>query len=226
MQIPKHVGFIMDGNGRWAQSRGLPRSAGHRAGFERIPHVLESCAEIGVQVVSGYAWSTENWGRPKNEVDYIMRSLNKELPRFTQELHKRGVRFVVSGSRERINPEGLQVLDEAIALTSHNNNYVFNLVFNYGGRDEIIHAVRQLLTLKPHPEGIDEKLVEKYLWTAGLPPVDLVIRTGGESRISNFMLWQCAFACLYIVNEYWPAIDKEHIKAGIDLYNRTIGADS
>jgi undecaprenyl diphosphate synthase len=134
MIVPNHVGFIMDGNGRWAQRRGLSRSAGHKAGFEHIPNVLEVCHEFGVEVVSAYAWSTENWARPKPEVGYIMRSLEKHLPRFVKELHQRNVRFVHSGRREDLTPKALQVLDAAVALTRHNGPEIFNFVFTADDR--------------------------------------------------------------------------------------------
>jgi undecaprenyl diphosphate synthase len=222
MIIPNHTGFIMDGNGRWAQQRGLSRSAGHKAGFEHIPDVLEVCRDFGIQVVSAYAWSTENWVRPKAEVNYIMRSLEKHLPRFVDELHRRGVRFVHSGRREDLPPKALQALDEAVALTRHNGPEIFNFVFNHGGRAELINAARQLIAEGVSPEAVSEDSIADHLWTAGLPDVDLVIRTSGEQRLSNFMLWQSAYACIYVAQAYWPDLGRRDIEEGIKYYNRTM----
>jgi undecaprenyl diphosphate synthase len=222
MAVPKHIAFIMDGNGRWAQRRGLPRSAGHKAGLEHIPDVLEICHDLGVQIVSAFAWSTENWGRPKGEVEYIVRSLEKHLPRFVKELHSRGIRFVHSGSRDNLTPKALWVLDEAVELTQNNGSRVFNLAFNYGGRVELVHVVSELLAEQVQPETISEATINDRLWTAGLPDVDLVIRTGGDRRISNFMLWQSAYACIYIADAYWPDVARSDVEAGIRYYNQVM----
>lgn len=222
MIIPKHIGLIMDGNGRWAQQRSLTRSAGHKAGFEHIPEVLEICHNFGIQIVSAYAWSTENWIRPKVEVEYIMSALEEHLPRFVKELHRRGVRFVHSGRRDDLTPTALQVLDEAIALTQHNGPEIFNFVFNHGGRAELVNVARQLLAEGRQPETISESLINDYLWTAGLPDLDLVIRTSGEQRLSNFLLWQGAYACVYVTKAYWPDVSHEDIEAGINYYNQVM----
>ena len=219
MKIPKHIGFIMDGNGRWATERGLPRSAGHKAGFEKIPEVLKTCRELGIHIVSGYAWSTENWTRPKPEVDYIMQSLEKHLPRFVDELHKQNVRFIHSGSREKMSARALEVIDNAISLTKDNGPWTFNFLFNYGGRAELLHATKQIINSEINPKNISESLVEKSLWSEDLPGVDLLVRTGGDRRISNFMLWQTANTSLYFINSYWPAITKKDIEKGIAHYN-------
>jgi undecaprenyl diphosphate synthase len=213
----------MDGNGRWARQRGMPRSAGHKAGFEHIPDVLEACHDFGVQVVSAYTWSTENWGRDEAEVNYIMRSLEKHLARFVKELHARGVRFVHSGSRGRLRPKALRVLDEAIELTKNDGPEIFNMAFNYSGRAELTHVARELIAEKVHPEAVSEAIVNDHLWTAGLPDVDLVFRTGGDRRVSNFMLWQSAYACVYVADAYWPDVSREDVEAGIAYYNRVMG---
>ena len=221
MKIPRHLAFIMDGNGRWAQERGLPRSAGHKAGYEHISKVLEMCNDLGVQIVSGYAWSTENWGRPKPEVEFIMNALEKHLPRFIAELHDRNVRFMHCGISDNLSPEALKVLKEGEALTHQNSSGVFNLVFNYGGRAEIVRAARQMVKDHVRPEKICEKTVGDYLWTAGLPDVDLVFRTGGDRRMSNFLLWQSAYACIYIADVYWPALSRGEIEKGILVYTQS-----
>ena len=218
--VPRHIAFVMDGNGRWARQRGLPRSAGHKAGLEHIQDVLEICHNLGVQVVSGYAWSTENWSRPQAEVRYIMRALEKHLPRFAKELHKRGVRFVHSGQSDNLTPKALRQLADAVELTRDNGPSVFNLAFNYGGRAELMHVIRSLLAEGLQPDEISEAAINDRLWTAGLPDVDLMVRTGGDQRLSNFLLWQSAYACVYIASAYWPAIDRDDIETGIEYYNR------
>jgi undecaprenyl diphosphate synthase len=220
MIVPRHIGLIMDGNGRWAQQRGLSRSAGHKAGFEHIPPVLEICHELGIQIVSAYAWSTENWNRPKAEVGYIMRSLEKHLPEFVRELHQRGVRFMHCGRRDELTPKALQALDEAVTLTQHNGPEVFNFVFNYGGRAELVNVTRELLAENVGLETISESTIDHYLWTIGLPDVDLVIRTSGEQRLSNFLLWQSAFACVYVTQAYWPDVSRDDIEAAVQYYNQ------
>jgi undecaprenyl diphosphate synthase len=160
---PNHIAFIMDGNGRWARQRGMPRSAGHKAGFEHIPDVLEACHDLGVQVVSAYAWSTENWGRAKAEVDYIVHSLERHLLRFVKELHKRGVRFVHSGSRDNLTERSLQVLDEAAEMTTNDGPEIFNLAFNYGGRAELAHVASEMVAAGMHPEAVSEAVVNDHL---------------------------------------------------------------
>jgi undecaprenyl diphosphate synthase len=222
MMIPKHIGLIMDGNGRWAQQRGLTRSAGHKAGLEHIPEVLEICHSFGIQIVSAYAWSTENWVRPRVEVEYIMQALEEQLPRFAQELHQRGVRFIHSGRRDDLTAKALRVLDEATTLTQNNGPEIFNFVFNHGGRAELVNVVRQLLAEGKQSEIISEALIDDYLWTAGLPDLDLIIRTSGEQRLSNFLLWQSAYACVYVTKAYWPDVNRNDIEAGVKYYNQVM----
>ncbi|MEM7133847.1 MAG: polyprenyl diphosphate synthase [Chloroflexota bacterium] len=222
MVIPKHVAFVMDGNGRWAQAQGLPRSAGHKAGYEHIPTVLEICFDLDIQVVSGYVWSTENWNRPKAEVDFIVRSLEKNLSRFVGELHQRGVRFVHSGTHDRLPTKIVELLKNGASLTKDNQSGVFNLCFNYGGRTEIVEAVQRILAADVQPNELSEELLGEYLWTHSLPDVDLVVRTGGDKRLSNFLLWQTAHACLYIADSYWPAISRQEIEFAVSYYNEVM----
>lgn len=222
MLIPKHTAFIMDGNGRWATERGLPRSAGHKAGYEHIPDVLKTCHELGIEIVSAYAWSTENWGRPKQESAFILRAVEKHLPRFVEELHRRQVRFVHSGFGHDLTAKARRRLEEAVTLTAANTGGIFNLAYNYGGRAEIVHAIRQLLREASPGDGLAAKDIEAHLFTAGLPDVDLVIRTGGDKRLSNFLLWQSAYATVYVVDRYWPALAVEDIEAGIQYYNQVL----
>jgi len=222
MSVPKHIGLIMDGNGRWAQQRGLSRSAGHKAGFENIPRVLEICHELGIQIVSAYAWSTENWNRPKAEVGYIMRSLEKHLPEFVSELHQRDVRFVHSGRRDELSSKALKALDEAISLTQQNGPEIFNFVFNYGARAELVNAARELLAENVEPETVTESTINQQLWTTGLPDVDLVVRSSGEQGISNFLLWQSAYTCIYVTQAYWPEVGRDDIEAAVKTYNQVM----
>jgi undecaprenyl diphosphate synthase len=222
MLIPKHVAFIMDGNGRWATERGLPRSAGHKAGYEHIPDVLKICYELGVEVVSGYAWSTENWGRPKPEGQFILKALEKHLPRFVDELHKRNVRFVHSGFTHNLTKKACKRLDDAVILTQKNTAGTFNLAYNYGGRAEIIHAVRQLMQEGGTIDDLRSADIESRLFTSGLPDVDLVLRSGGDMRLSNFLLWQSAYAAIFIAKNYWPALTRKDIEAGIGYYNQVM----
>lgn len=222
MLTPKHIAFIMDGNGRWATEREWSRSAGHKAGYEHIPDVLEICYELGVEVVSGYAWSTENWGRPKQESAFILRALEKHLPRFVNELHNRNVRFIHSGFTAHLPPKARKRLEEAVVLTAQNSGSVFNLAYNYGGRAEIIHAIKQLMTEGGGRDAVTVEDIETRLFTVGLPEIDLVIRSGGDMRLSNFMLWQSAYAVLHVAKNYWPAITQNDIESGIEYYNKVM----
>jgi undecaprenyl diphosphate synthase len=222
MATPRHIAFIMDGNGRWAQKRGLPRSDGHKAGYKHITEVLEICNDNCVEVVSCFAWSTENWDRPEQEVRFILRAVEKELPRFVKELHDRGVRFIHSGDTTGLSLKAKKILCDGEDLTMENGPRIFNLVFNYGGRADIVQAARTLLERGATAEDVNEASISEYLWTKGLPDVDLVIRTGGDRRISNFLLWQGAFALIYVVNSYWPDLSREDIAGGIEYYNKVV----
>jgi len=209
----------MDGNGRWARSRGLPRLAGHRAGTENVRRVLEGCVEYGIKVLTLYAFSTENWGRPDAEVRGIMRILEKTIDRELPELHKNGVQLRHIGRLEGI-PEKLgQKVCEAIELTKHNERIVLNVAFNYGGRTEILDAVRRIVESGVAPDRLDEDVFGQYLYTAGLPDPDLIIRTAGELRISNFLIWQSAYAEYYATPTYWPDFDKEELYRALLEYS-------
>jgi undecaprenyl diphosphate synthase len=219
MIVPQHIGFIMDGNGRWARKRGLPRSAGHRAGIEHIREVLRVCNDLGVKIASFYVWSTENWTRPLAEVRHLMHCLWTSGPKLAQELHAQNVRIMHSGSRQNLSKRVLRVIDDAVELTQENGPRVVNLIFNSSGRTELLHAIRQLVTQRIEPEAITEATISEHLFSAGLPDVDLVIRSGGDQRLSNFMLWQSAYAWIYITQAYWPALSRGDIEAAIEYYN-------
>ena len=215
---PRHVAIIMDGNGRWAQERGLTRSAGHRAGTENIRAVIQRMAEHGVQYLTLYAFSTENWQRSKTEIDGLMRILGRALSREVAHLHEHGARLVHIGRLEAL-PERLQrKVQEAIQLTRENTGITVALAFNYGGRAEIANAVQRLIADGVPPEAVDEQRIASYLYTADLPDPDLIVRTGGEMRLSNFLLWQAAYAEFYATPTYWPDFGAAEIDRALHAY--------
>lgn len=218
--IPQHVGIIMDGNGRWAREHGLPRLEGHRAGTENIRRVLEACVEFGIKILTIYAFSTENWGRPQAEVRGLMRILEEVIDREVKDLHKNGVQLRHIGRLEGISPRLQRAVRDAIELTKDNDRLILNVAFNYGGRSEILDAVRRLMGDGIAPQELSEGLFERYLYTAGLPPLDLVIRTGGEMRLSNFLIWQAAYAEYYSTPTYWPDFDKEELYKALLAYSQ------
>jgi undecaprenyl diphosphate synthase len=212
-KIPTHVAIIMDGNGRWARKRGLPRLAGHRAGVENIRRVLTSAVEFGVKVLTIYAFSTENWGRPNDEVQGLLRIFEEVIGREVPEMHKNGVKLRHLGRLEGIS-EGMQrAVHNAIELTKNNDRILLNVAFNYGGRAEILDAIRRMIQEGVSPDHLNEELFDRYLYTAGLPDPDLIIRTAGEMRLSNFLVWQAAYAEYYSTETAWPDFDKQ------ELYN-------
>lgn len=215
---PTHVAIIMDGNGRWALARGLPRLAGHRAGVENLRRIITACVEFGIKHLTIYAFSTENWGRPREEVDGLMFILNEVLDKELDELHRQGVQLRHIGRLEGLANSIQKKVREAIALTRNNDRLVLNVAFNYGGRDEIVHAIRQMLADGIQPDAVDADLVNRYLFTAGQPDPDLIIRTAGELRISNFLLWQGAYAEYFAADVYWPDFDKEQLRRALEQY--------
>ena len=219
-KVPRHVAIIMDGNGRWARARGLPRLAGHRAGTDNIRRILEGCVEAGVEVLTIYAFSTENWNRPPEEVQGLMRLLEEVIQRELDELHKEGVQIRHIGWLDGVSPRLQKLIRDAVELTKNNTRIILNVAFNYGGRREIIKAVQAIVRAGIPPEAIDEALFENFLTTAGLPDPDLIIRTGGEMRISNFLLWQGAYAEIYSTPTFWPDFDKEALFRAFEEYSR------
>ena len=219
-RVPYHLAIIMDGNGRWARSRGLPRLAGHRAGTENIRRILEACVEYGIKILTLYAFSTENWGRPSAEVRGIMRILEQTIDRELSELHQNGVQLRHIGRLEGIAAGLRQKVCEAIELTKDNDRIIVNVAFNYGGRTEILDAVRRIVEAGVDPERLDEALFGQYLYTAGLTDPDLIIRTAGELRVSNFLIWQGAYAEYYATPTYWPDFDEEELDSALLEYNR------
>jgi undecaprenyl diphosphate synthase len=218
-RVPYHVGIIMDGNGRWARARGLPRIAGHRAGTENIRRVLRAATEFGVRVLTIYAFSTENWLRPPDEVQGLMNLLGQVIQREVNDLHANGVRILHSGRLEGISPKLQQQIQSALLLTCNNETITLNVAFNYGGRSEIVDAVRHIMRDGHGPEAVTEELISRYLYTGGLPDPDLIIRTGGEWRLSNFLIWQAAYAEYYATPTYWPDFDESHLAAALEVYS-------
>lgn len=218
--VPHHLGIIMDGNGRWAKGRGMPRVAGHQAGVDNLRRILEHCVRREVKVLSIYAFSTENWGRPQEEVSGLMRLLGLAIQRQLNDLNKNGVRILHSGRMEGINPQLQKQILNALEVTRNNERITLNVAFNYGGRAEIVDAVRHLIQDGVRPEDLSEKLLSSYLYTANLPDPDLVIRTGGEWRLSNFLIWQAAYAEYYTTPTYWPDFDEVELDKALIEYNR------
>ena len=206
-KIPAHVGIIMDGNGRWAQKRGLPRLDGHRVGVDCVPGVLEFLSEKGIRYLTIYAFSTENWDRPLEEVSGILEILHDALQAQTDIFHENNVRIVHIGKQDRLNKELREQISHAEHLTRNNTGITLNVAFNYGGRSEILEAVRRIIRDGVAEEEVDEALFRSYLFTGDSPDPDLIIRTGGEWRISNFLLWQSAYSEYYHTPTLWPDLD-------------------
>lgn len=216
--IPRHLGIIMDGNGRWAQAWGLPRSAGHNAGVQKAREMTKICADMGIQVLTLYAFSTENWNRPTEEVDQIMHLAEQYAETEFTELQRNGVRFQLMGRREGLPDSLLKAMDRVILQTRNNSRLTLNLALNYGGRLEIVDAIRSILTTYRPEVSIDESLVARHLYCPGCSDIDLVIRTGGEWRLSNFMLWRTAHAVFWSTPVYWPDFQRENIELAMAIY--------
>lgn len=217
-KIPRHVAMIMDGNGRWALSRGLPRIAGHKAGTENLRRVMRSTVEFGIKYLTIYAFSTENWGRPPEEVRGLMNILEDMIDRELNELNKEGVQLRHIGRLERLAPTLQEKVLDAIDMTKNNDRLILNIAFNYGGRDEIVQAIQKMMKDGVKPEAVSDELVSHYLYTAGVPDPDLIIRTSGELRVSNFLIWQAAYSEWYITPTYWPDFDKEEYRRAIETF--------
>lgn len=220
LHVPVHVAIIMDGNGRWAKKRGLPRQAGHRAGVENLRRVIDACIEFGIKILTIYAFSTENWGRPESEVRGLMRIFRRVLDQELDELNAQGVCLHHLGDLEGIAPDLQDKVRYALDLTKDNDRLILNVAFNYGGRAEILHATQQMLADDISPEELDEELFSSYLFTQGLPDPDLVIRTSGELRVSNFLIWQAAYAEFFAAPEYWPDFGREELYEAIVAYSQ------
>ncbi|HAK89741.1 MAG TPA: isoprenyl transferase [Nitrospiraceae bacterium] len=216
--IPRHIGIIMDGNGRWAEMRGLPRSEGHKRGVERVKEITEAANGIGVEVLSLYAFSIENWMRPENEVEVIMGLLESSLKGEFLNFMKEGIRFRVIGNRDRLSENIRSIIEGVEQATEKNSSLIMQCALSYGGRDEIIRAVKKAVSLNARPEDITEDMIRGLLDTAGTPDPDLIIRTSGEQRLSNFLLWQSAYAEFYFTDTLWPDFTKEELLDAVHEY--------
>jgi undecaprenyl diphosphate synthase len=222
--IPRHVAIIMDGNGRWARERGLPRRDGHRAGAESVRETVEACKEIGIRFLTLYAFSSENWNRPKSEIKALMELLERFLAEKTPEMHKQGVRLHAIGRLDLLPTRCRAQLDRAIAQTSANQDLDLILALSYGSREEIVDAAasiaREAAAGTLDPESIDRELFAAHLYTAAFPDPDLVIRTSGEFRLSNFLLWQISYAEIVITRKLWPDFKKMDLREAVEEYAR------
>ncbi|WP_119065211.1 isoprenyl transferase [Aggregatilinea lenta] len=219
-RIPHHVAIIMDGNGRWAKARGLPRIAGHRAGVENLRRILRASSEFGIKILTIYAFSTENWGRPEAEVRGLMNILETVIDRELDQLHANGVQLRHIGEIEGLSPMLQRKVRKAVDLTRNNAQLILNIAFNYGGRQEIIRAIQQIVRDGIPADEIDDTLIDYYLYTAGQPDPDLVVRTAGEMRLSNFLLWQASYAEYYSTPVYWPDFDREELLKAIASFTQ------
>ena len=216
--VPNHVAFIMDGNGRWATRQGLPRLEGHRVGVTRVHRVLRVLADKGVNFATLFAFSTENWNRPADEVRGLLSILHSAILEQTEALHRNNVKVVHIGSTQRFSNEVRKSLDQAQQLTSENTGITLNVALDYGGRDEILEAVKSLIRSGVAPEQVDEALFRQHLYTAHSPDPDLIIRTGGEQRVSNFLLWQSAYSEFYHTPTLWPDLDAPELEKALDSF--------
>jgi undecaprenyl diphosphate synthase len=219
-RLPRHIAVIMDGNGRWAAQRHLPRVEGHRAGIDSVREVVESSARLGIQVLTLYAFSVENWKRPITEVSTLMMLLKRYLRLELDTLLRNNIRFRVIGRASELAPDIRAELASAEAKTADNTGMLFNIALNYGGRAEIVEAARRLLEAGVAPEGLDEERFAGFLYTAGQPDPDLLIRTSGEMRVSNFLLWQIAYAEIWVTETLWPDFRKRHLLEAIVAYQK------
>ena len=221
--VPRHIAIILDGNGRWAKKRGLPRTAGHMAGAETFRRIATYCKNIGVEYLTVYAFSTENWKRPEEEVGTIMKLLGRYLDEAIRTMEKDHIRMKVFGELARLSPKLREMVDRTDEISQHYQGFQANICLNYGGRDEIIHAARRYA--RDYAEGrvqgeLSEEQFGNYLYSAGIPDPDLLIRPGGEMRISNFLLWQCAYAEFYFTEVLWPDFTPEELDKAIAEFNR------
>lgn len=214
--LPKHLAIILDGNGRWAKKRGLPRSAGHKKGADNLIKIVKYCSEIGIKNLTVYAFSTENWSRPKEEVEYLMSLMMNHLKGLSNKLSKYNIKFKVIGEKRLLDNIILNKINEVEINSNNNTGMILNIAFNYGSKDEIINAIKGLIKDNVI---ISKENIDKYLYTSESGNVDLLIRTSGEQRISNFLLWQIAYAELYFSNVYWPDFNKKELNKALESYS-------
>jgi len=216
----RHLAIIMDGNGRWASKRHLPRLAGHKAGVNALRRVVECAADENIEMISVYAFSTENWARPRAEVDGLMRLFWETIRSDLEKLHRDGVRLRHLGRLQDLSPDIQKAVRASVELTSNNTRIGLNVCFNYGGRAELVDAIRQIIADGRNPETITEELISSYLYTRDLPDPDMVIRTAGEMRVSNFLLWQSAYSEYYATPTLWPDFGREDLREALNSYHQ------
>ena len=218
--LPNHVAIVPDGNGRWAEQRGLPRLKGHQAGAENMWHLVKYLNEYPIKYVTLYGFSTENWDRPEEEVTGLLHLFEETIDEYISELHENGIKLHHLGHLEELPESPRLAINNALELTKNNTGMTFSFAFNYGGRIELLDSVRQIIVDGIPPEKIDENLFSNYLYTNGFPDVDLLIRTGGELRISNFLIWQTAYSEFYFTDVLWPDFDKKEVEKALIAYSR------
>ena len=215
----KHIAVIMDGNRRWAKERNLPSAMGHKKGVDALKKTLRACNDFGVKYLTVYAFSTENWNRKKEEVDFLMELLAITLTNELAEMHAEGVVISFIGDTTKLSEKLQKILQNSVETTKNNTGVHLQIAFNYGSRDEIVHAVKNIAAKGIRPEDITEDLISENLYTKNIPDPDLLIRTGGEMRISNYLLWQIAYSEIYITKQYWPEFDKNSLVAAIEEFH-------
>jgi undecaprenyl diphosphate synthase len=219
-RLPAHIAIIMDGNGRWAAQRHLPRVEGHRAGIDSVRDVVETSARLGIGVLTLYAFSVENWKRPLSEVNTLMMLLKRYLRLELATIHENNIRFQVIGRQDELSPDVRGELEAGIRRTADNTGMLFNIALNYGGRAEIVDAAKRVLAAGLHPDDLDERRLGQFLYTAGQPDPDLLIRTSGEMRVSNFLLWQIAYSEIWVTETLWPDFRCRHLLEAVLAYQK------
>lgn len=214
-----HLGLILDGNRRWAKEQGLPTFDGHKKGYENLKEIAKSAFDLGIKYVSAYAFSTENWNRSADEVDYLMKLLLWVAKNEIKELDKNNIKVVFIGEEDRLSKQVIEAMENAMTRTERNDGGVLVICINYGGQQEITTAVNKILTNNPKIKEINHKMISDNLYRPEIPPIDLIIRTSGEQRLSNFMLWRAAYSELMFNDKYWPAFTKEDLEESIAVYN-------
>jgi undecaprenyl diphosphate synthase len=222
--LPDHIGIMMDGNGRWAHQHGLSRLEGHRHGTQNVRRTLDACQKFGIRVVTLYVFSTENWGRPQEEIEGFFELLGEVIDRETENFRIQGVRLIHSGSLEGVPALLAAKVARAVQVTRDNREYVLNVAFNYGGRMEILRAVQRILQDQIPAQVLSEELLDRYLYTASLGNMDLVIRTGGDERLSNFFPWQAANAVFHTTPTFWPDFDERELEKALTVYNQFLSS--
>ena len=217
--VPRHIGFILDGNRRWAKDHKLPTLEGHRRGYESLKKITEACFDRGVEYVSAYIFSTENWQRSKDEVSFLMDFAYQMSVKDLAELNERGIRLVWLGSRDNVDDKLRRAIENAVEQTKDNSRGTLCVCFNYGGRQEIVEAIRSMLKEKIDPQSVSPELVQQYLYAPQVPDPDLIVRTSGEQRTSNFLLWEAAYAELYFEPAYWPDFDEHKLDNVLEHYH-------